>query len=143
MICVASLAPSDTDGFSAGRVAARRVSGFTGSAGLAAATAGFGVSLDVSRPGTNLVTAAFSLDVAVGGVAGAVVGATDAVACGGGVVAVVSAVPRPILRPRLEKKPPDDFSLVGAAAATRVVAAGALTATTGSWFAGAAGPAPR
>src|SRR3954453_3712630 len=61
MIWVASPAPSDTDGFRAGRVAARRVSGFAGSAGLAAATAGFGASLDVSRPGTKRVTAAFSL----------------------------------------------------------------------------------
>src|SRR6185312_11847966 len=59
------------------------------------------------------------------GAAGA--GATDAVACGDGVVAVVSAVLMPILRPRLEKKPPD-FSAV----ATRVLVAGALTATTGS-----------
>src|SRR4051812_49708522 len=36
MIWVASPAPSDTDGFSVGRVAARRVSGFTGSAGFGA-----------------------------------------------------------------------------------------------------------
>src|SRR3954447_9201739 len=137
MICVASPAPSDTDGFSAGRVAARRVSGFGGSAGLVAATAGFGVSfaasfvasLDLSCPGTNRVTAAFSLDAAVDGVVDVAAGATDAVACGGGVVAVVSVLPMPILRPRLEKKP--DFS-AGAAVATRVLAAGALTATTGS-----------
>src|SRR3954470_20458418 len=132
MIWVASPAPSDTDGFSVGRVAARRVSGFAGSAGLAAATAGFGASfaasLDVSRPGTNRVTAAFSRDAAVGGVVVVAAGATDAVACGGG-VAVASALPTPILRPRLEKKP--DFS-GGAAVATRALAAGALTATTGS-----------
>ena len=38
MICVASLAPSDTDGFSAGRVAARRVSGLAGSGGFTATT---------------------------------------------------------------------------------------------------------
>src|SRR4051794_17298864 len=130
MIWVASPAPSDTDGFSAGRVAARRVSGLAGSAGLAAATAGFGASLDVWRPGTNRVTAAFSLDAAVGGVVVVAAGATDAVACGGGgVVAVASALPMPILRPRFEKKP--DFS-AGAAVATRALAAGALTATTGS-----------
>src|SRR5437899_2214991 len=34
----ASLAPSDTDGFSAGRVAARRVSGLAGSGGFTATT---------------------------------------------------------------------------------------------------------
>src|SRR4051794_41508879 len=37
MIWVASPAPSDTDGFSVGRVAARRVSGFAGSAGVGGA----------------------------------------------------------------------------------------------------------
>src|SRR4051794_29785053 len=71
MIWVASPAPSDTDGFSVGRVAARRVSGFTGSAGLAAATAGFGASfaasLGVSRPRTNPGTPAFSPGAAGGG----------------------------------------------------------------------------
>src|SRR5215468_684844 len=101
----AAAALSDTDGFSGGRDAATLASAGFGSAGLAAAT-GLAVSLGASFasfavpcPGTNRVTAAFSLDAAVGGVAVAVV-------AGGDVVAVVSAVPMPILRARPEKKPP-------------------------------------
>src|SRR4051812_50170062 len=57
MIWVASPAPSDTDGFSVGRVAARRVSGFAGSAGFGAAKTRLGASLPAflggSPPRTN------------------------------------------------------------------------------------------
>src|SRR3954462_15634279 len=74
MIWVASPAPSDTDGFSVGRGAARRVSGFIGSAGLAAATAGFGASfaasLDVSRPGADPGPAGLRRGAAGGGAVG-------------------------------------------------------------------------
>src|SRR4051812_49990617 len=53
MIWVASPAPSDTDGFSVGRVAARRVSGFTGSAGFGAATTRLRASLAASLGGSR------------------------------------------------------------------------------------------
>src|SRR5947209_8485983 len=119
--CVPSAAPSDTEGFRAGRVAASLVSGLAGSGGFTAAT-DFGASLDVSRLGTKRVTAAFSRDAAVDGVVVVADGATDAVACGVVVVVAVVSVLMPILRPRLAKKPPD-FS-AGWAVATRVLVAG-------------------
>src|SRR5205085_8503644 len=114
-----------TDGLACGRVAACLVSACLVSAGFD--DAAFGVAASCRGACSPRLASAFGF-------------AGD----GGGVVAVVSAVPpKPILRARLLKKPSD--CAVGAADATRVGAAGAGVgadagaATTGSSAPGACG----
>jgi hypothetical protein len=87
---------SETEGFSGGRAAACFISGFDA----------FGIDPS-GRGGGSLRLASITLGLAGTGCA----------------VAVVSAEPRPTLRARLLKNPPD--SAFGAAAATRVAGAGA------------------
>src|SRR5882724_6438220 len=109
------------------------------SLGAAAGSASEAAGLNGGRLAACLVSAGFAAATfGVAGLASAAFGLAGA--GGGGVVDVVSgALPRPILRARLENRPSD--CAFGAADATRVVGAGAAAGAGAATAAGAAAAA--